>query len=98
MVARVHRHAGPDDAEAAAGLLRRGGLQPREWSNGPGDRYGWHEHAYDKLLYCVDGSITFHTHDGDFSLAAGDRLEIPAGTQHAATVGTAGVRCVEGGG
>jgi hypothetical protein len=29
------------------------------WSNGPGDRYAAHNHGYDKVLYCVDGSITF---------------------------------------
>src|SRR5439155_1193075 len=29
------------------------------WSNGPGDRYAAHNHSYEKVLYCVDGSITF---------------------------------------
>ena len=29
------------------------------WSNGPGDRYAPHTHSYEKVLYCVDGSITF---------------------------------------
>ena len=29
------------------------------WSNGPGDRYAPHSHGYEKVLYCVDGSITF---------------------------------------
>ena len=28
------------------------------WSNGPGDRYAPHSHGYEKVLYCVEGSIT----------------------------------------
>jgi hypothetical protein len=41
------------------------------------------------------GSIVFHTDDGDAALAAGDRLDLPAGTRHAATVGQHGCECVE---
>lgn len=71
-------------------------MQPQPWSNAPGDRYGWHDHAYTKVLYCVSGTITFHTDDGDFELAPGDRLDVEPGTRHAATVGPAGVECIEG--
>ena len=65
------------------------------WSNGPGFRYGEHDHPYRKLLTCVQGSITLHTPDGDVVLTAGDRLDLPAGTPHAATVGPDGVTCEE---
>lgn len=75
--------------------LDRAGLTPRWWSNGPGDRYDWHAHSYDKLLYCGGGTIVFHLRDGDVELHAGDRLDISAGIEHAATVGDAGVTCVE---
>ena len=71
------------------------GLSPREWGNGPGDRYGWHSHGYHKVLYCISGSIVFHTEEGDYELEAGDRLEIEPGTEHAATVGGDGVECME---
>lgn len=71
-----------------------GGI-PRWWSNGPGDRYGWHHHPYHKVLYCVEGSIAFHLRDGDVELLAGDRLDILPLTEHAATVGDEGVTCVE---
>ncbi len=47
------------------------------------------------VLYCVTGGITFHTDAGDFDLKPGDRLEVDAGTSHAATVGPAGVECME---
>jgi mannose-6-phosphate isomerase-like protein (cupin superfamily) len=69
---------------------------PRFWGNGPGDTYEWHSHRYHKVLFCLEGSITFHTSDGDVELRAGDRLDIEPGTDHAASVGPAGCSCVEG--
>ena len=77
--------------------LTRAGLNPRWWSNAPGDVYDWHAHSYDKVLYCAAGSIVFHLRDGDAELRAGDRLDIGRGIEHSATVGTAGVTCVEAG-
>ena len=85
---------GRDPEEVRAGLETRG-LQLRSWANGPGDTYGWHDHAYHKTLICLSGGIVFHTDDGDVSLAAGDVLELEPGTGHAATVGPQGVRCAE---
>jgi hypothetical protein len=82
-----------DDAIAA--LRSEGCSAPRAWSNGPGDTYGTHDHAYDKVLFCLEGSIVFHTSAGDVSLEAGDRLDLLAGTEHAATVGPAGCACIE---
>ncbi|HEX9713762.1 MAG TPA: AraC family ligand binding domain-containing protein [Actinomycetota bacterium] len=78
--------------------IRCEGFSPRWWSNDPGDRYGRHAHAYRKVLFCAEGSIVFHTRDGDIELLAGDRLDVAPETQHAATVGPDGVTCVEGGG
>lgn len=69
-----------------------------EWSNGPGDRYAPHSHGFEKVLYCVEGSITFVL-DGEgrsLELKAGDRMVLPAGTLHSAIVGGAGCTCVEG--
>jgi quercetin dioxygenase-like cupin family protein len=75
--------------------FRARGLEPHGWSNAAGYRYGWHDHPYGKVLCCVSGSITFHTEDGDISLAAGEWVELPPGTRHAATVGPTGVHCLE---
>jgi quercetin dioxygenase-like cupin family protein len=66
------------------------------WSNAPGDRYARHRHAYPKILYCVSGSIDFVLDDRVIHLDAGDRMMLPAGTAHAATVGPRGCACVEG--
>lgn len=96
MTAQVRRGeaAGQDEA-AVLDRIRGQGLSPQAWRNGPGEKYGWHEHGHRKLLYCVTGSIVFHTGAGDLPLAAGDRLDLPAGIRHAATVGQDGCRCVE---
>jgi quercetin dioxygenase-like cupin family protein len=68
------------------------------WSNGPGDLYPPHSHTYEKVLYCVDGSITFVLETGGtrLELATGDRMVLPAGTVHSATVGPGGCTCIEG--
>ena len=68
---------------------------PRSWGNGPGDRYGRHDHRSHKVLLCLEGSTVFHTDDGDVELTAGDRLDLPAGTAHAATVGPDGCACIK---
>lgn len=85
-------------AAEGAGLeewFRSEGLTPQRWSNSAGDTYDWHRHDYHKVLVCVSGSIVFHTHEGDFELGPGDRLDVEPGTDHAATVGPDGVECIE---
>lgn len=99
MPAQVTRgEAAGHDEEAVLDRIREMGLSPQAWRNGAGDEYDWHEHSYRKILYCVTGSIVFHTPDGDLPLVAGDRLDLPSHTQHAATVGSQGCRCVEAAG
>lgn len=82
---------------AVAERLRAEGLAASGWGNGPGDRYGAHEHAYDKVIVVAAGSIRFGLPDrGDtVDLVEGDRLELPARTRHDATVGPEGVSCLE---
>jgi uncharacterized protein YjlB len=77
--------------------LRAEGLDPGPWGNGPGDRYAPHEHGYDKVIVVTSGSITFGLPGSGASivLSAGDRLELPAGTEHDGLVGPSGVRCLE---
>jgi hypothetical protein len=82
-------------ADALAAFAAEGCSAPRSWGNGPGDVYGAHEHAQHKVLFCLAGSIVFRTDVGDVALEAGDRLDLPAGTRHAATVGPDGCECVE---
>jgi quercetin dioxygenase-like cupin family protein len=85
----------PSADELARRLREETNGEPRWWSNAPGDRYGWHQHPYHKVLFCSEGSIVFHLRDGDIELEPGDRLDVEPETEHAATVGTSGVTCVE---
>lgn len=91
-------NAGPPPAAADIETrIRREARDVYRWANGPGERYGAHAHAYTKLLYCTEGSIDFVLRDGRaVALRPGDRLVLPAGTEHAAVVGPAGCACVEG--
>jgi hypothetical protein len=85
--------ASAGDSDTA--FREEGCSSPRPWDNGPGDTYGWHSHDYHKVLFCLDGSITFHTRGADVELRPGDRLDLEPGTEHAATVGPKGCSCVE---
>jgi uncharacterized protein YjlB len=73
------------------------GLSPYAWSNGPFDVYAAHSHTYNKVIYVAEGSITFGLPElgRELSLHPGDRLDLPAGTVHDATVGAQGVVCLE---
>jgi quercetin dioxygenase-like cupin family protein len=75
--------------------MRTAGHPVSEWSNAPGDTYSPHSHGYRKLLCCLQGSIVFHLPDGDLELTQGERMDLEPGVVHSATVGPAGVRCVE---
>ncbi len=66
------------------------------WSNGPGDIYDEHSHGYQKVLYCVAGSITFTLPDREIRLGPGDRMVLAPGTVHGALVGPLGCTCIEG--
>ena len=76
-------------------------LSPHAWSNGPGDYYAVHSHSYEKVLYCVSGSIRFTLHDtatgteNHIDLAPGDCMILPPGVRHSAQVGNQGVTCIE---
>jgi len=96
MAARVEKAEGsaPSRQEIEA-TFEQEDLRPHSWGNAPAERYDWHAHTYHKVLYCVSGSIVFHTRDGDLELQAGDRMEVEPGTEHAATVGPNGVGCME---
>jgi quercetin dioxygenase-like cupin family protein len=80
-----------DASPAPEQTLRAAGLEPSPWSAGPGAVFGRHRHPRPKRLFVVEGSISF---DG-LPLSTGDGIRIPAGVEHAAVAGGAGVRCVE---
>jgi len=78
-------------------LMADEGLSPYSWSNGPHDIYAAHYHSYNKVIYVVQGSITFGLPElgQQLALKAGDRLDLPVGVIHDAVVGAQGVVCLE---
>jgi quercetin dioxygenase-like cupin family protein len=98
---QVSVHSWPQEAAPTEGEIRRlleaEGLEYYRWSNGPGDVYAAHAHDFHKVLYVVQGSITFGLPEQgkQVELQAGDRLELPAGIVHDARVGPRGVACLE---
>jgi uncharacterized protein YjlB len=86
-----------DDEQRLRERLRAEGLSPSAWGSGPGDRYAAHDHDDDKVLVVAAGSIRFGLPgSGEVAdMAVGDRLDLPAGTAHDATVGPDGVTCLE---
>ena len=89
-------HAGTATLDDAVATFEAEGCSaPRSWANESGDRYGRHDHPFHKVLFCLSGSIVFHTDAGDIELEAGGRLDIKPGTSHSATVGPEGCDCVE---
>ena len=79
-------------------LMVAEGLDPYGWSNEPLYTYIAHTHPRHKVLYVVQGSITFGLPElgQSVTMKAGDRLDLPADTLHDALVGTQGVVCLEG--
>jgi hypothetical protein len=95
---RVERWSGPAPTEAALReFFDTEGLQPYAWSNGPNFIYAPHTHTYDKVLRVVHGGIRFDLPErGDMvELGPGDTLFLPHRVLHGATVGPAGVTCLE---
>jgi quercetin dioxygenase-like cupin family protein len=92
---RVQQGEGQSPAAMEA-ALRDEGFEPYRWSNAAGYHYAPHDHDYDSVIVCTAGTITFHVEGRDMVLRPGDRIDLPAGIQHAATVGPEGVECLEG--
>ena len=89
----------PAPAELQAQLLKEG-LFSYDWSSSPDDTYPPHAHDYDKVIIVVRGSITWMLGAPEtpqtIETCAGDRIDLPRGTLHAAEVGPEGVICLEG--
>ena len=77
--------------------MKSEGLEPYKWSSNPQDVFPAHDHAYEKVIMIVAGSITFgFPIDGEpTTLYPGDRLDLPPGVMHNAVAGKNGVVCLE---
>ena len=75
-------------------LMKKEGLRPYMWRNTPNQRYAVRSHGYHRILYVIEGTLELIFPDSNqrIILRSGD---IPAGTRHAAIVGSTGAQCVE---
>lgn len=79
-------------------LMENEGLRPYTWAQGPNFRYSLRSQGYDKVLYCIEGSLEIILPDLNqrVTLRPGDRMDLPRNVRHATIVGPNGARCVEG--
>lgn len=64
--------------------LSQDGYQIFAWRDAPGAYYPAHSHPHDEFIVVASGSIIFQIAGSQYALNAGDALELPAGTVHAA--------------
>jgi quercetin dioxygenase-like cupin family protein len=88
--------ADPPNESALRDRLTAAGFEPTRWTDAPGATYAPHAHDHDESLWCLHGSIDFVISGATYSLTAGDRLQLPAGTVHAAKAGPGGATYLVG--
>jgi quercetin dioxygenase-like cupin family protein len=83
-----------EDAPATEAELRArlaaDGFEAHLWSDEPRAYYAPHTHERDERLWMLSGEMTFEVAGQSYCLGPGDRLELPAGTRHAARAGSGG--------
>jgi quercetin dioxygenase-like cupin family protein len=82
--------AEPPAEAALRARLAADGFGASLWRDAPGAHYAPHVHEQDECLWVLAGEITFEVAGRAYRLGSGDRLRLPAGTRHAATVGDEG--------
>jgi quercetin dioxygenase-like cupin family protein len=96
---RVKRWGGKNlpSEDDVLNLVAESGLSGYRWSNQSGDVYGAHSHDFDKIIFVIQGSITFGlpAENVRVSLSSGDCLDLARSTVHDAVVGPQGVVCLE---
>jgi quercetin dioxygenase-like cupin family protein len=86
----------PPDEAAARATLAADGFDAWSWTDAPGATYAPHSHDHDESLCVVAGEIAFVIGGRTYRLGPGDRLQLPAGTVHAAEAGPAGATYLVG--
>lgn len=81
--------------EELVALLRAKHIDAERWTAEPGTAFEPHVHAFDKKLWCAEGSIIFTIGGQRISMQPGDAMDLPANTMHEAVAGISGVVCYE---
>lgn len=80
----------PPTEEEAEAKLHREGYDSFRWHDVPGSTYPRHRHDRDECVWVLSGQITFTVNGEPTNLGPGDRLYLPAGTPHTASVPCSG--------
>jgi quercetin dioxygenase-like cupin family protein len=91
---RWSRHYESAEEELQSFLAAKN-LDAVRWTAEAGDEFATQRVDHHRLLFCAEGSLSLTADGKAFSLQPGDALELPAGTDHHATAGLAGVVCYE---
>lgn len=76
----------PPDARRLRRQLELEGYSVFEWSDRPGAVYPPHSHPEDQSHWVLSGALTLTVEGEEYTLRAGDRDYLAAGTMHAARV------------
>jgi len=87
----VDRTGIKDEREVIKRLKEEGYTNIYTWEDPPNAYYSWHIHPYEEVRWILKGEITIGTKDKTYKLSSGDKLRVPAGTEHWAKVGEEGV-------
>lgn len=79
-------HAHPLSEQEAEALLRKEGYESFRWYDVPGASYPRHRHNKDECLWVIKGQLTLSANGTEYQLNPGDRLYLPSGTPHTASV------------
>lgn len=85
-----------DNADYKHILQSEGFIHVYEWTDEPGETYEAHVHKGKVSMYIAKGSIEFCLENQCQIYSEGDRIDVPVGVQHTATVGPAGCSFVVG--
>ncbi len=77
-------------------VLLEDGFDPFAWIDQPDKRYELHAHSHDEMIWVIRGSMRFKVGDRRFDLGPGDKLALPRGHQHEASVGADGCEYLVG--
>jgi quercetin dioxygenase-like cupin family protein len=91
-IVQLWEQAGQPDFETLRSSLIAEGYQVVRWDSRPNQVYLPHAHIYSELLWLVAGSLVVILSEQEriLALEPGDRVELPAGTQHAVQAGVDG--------
>lgn len=65
-------------------MLKSEGLDSELYADRAGVKYGRHKHDFDDFVVIVEGTMKIATDEHEWTLRPGDRLDIPANTNHRA--------------